>query len=219
MNHRIPPQTPIEAEQRPVSVYVPEKPNHLHTAVKTLLYLLIFHGASLVMHYMVLGNSDRYQMPSHAAERVPTAMFLYSAVAFFVLGDILVGLYFGNSKRKRAYLDATSVEKRGEQAAAEGRSRYRRLALTEGLVCSLTGAALWLIPTVIYTVSLAQTGRGYGYTEAMAIEKFFVGFIGLCEPFDNAWIGWLLATAGLFGFSYFGRLFAHSRWDAQRIRR
>ena len=219
MNNHPTPQESPDAEHPPVSVYVPEKINHLHTAVKNLIYLLIFQAAGWIMHAIILGNSDRYQMPSHAAERVPTAMFLYSAVAFFVLGDILVGLYFGNRKRQRAYLDATSVEKRGEQAAAEGRSRYRRLALTEGLVCTLTGAALWLIPTVIYTVFLALTGRGYSYTEAMAIEQFFVAFIGLCEPFDNAWIGWLLATASLFGFNYFGRLLAHSRWDDQRIRR
>ena len=203
----------------PVWVYAPEKINLLRTAARNLIYLLIFQAAGWIMHTMVLGNSDRYLMPSHAAERIPTAMFLYSSLAFFVLGDILVGIYAGNRKRQRAYLDATSVEKRGEQAAAKGASHYRRLALIEGLVCALTGATLWLIPTVIYTVSLALSGRGYAYTEAMIIEQFFVAFIGFCEPFDNAWIGWLIATATLFGFNYFGRLLVHSRWDNQRIRR
>ena len=213
-NHPQPADSPS-----PVSIYVPEKPNHLRTAVKNLLYLLIFHGASLAMHFMVLGTSDRYQMSSQAAERIRMGMFLYSIVAFFVLGDILVGLYWSNKKRKRAYLDATSVEKRGEQVAAEGVARYRRLALIEGLVCTLPGAVLYCILSVVYTVSLALVGRGYSYTEATIIEQYFVGFIGLCEPFDNAWIGWLIATAVLFGFNYFGRLIVHSRWDAQRIRR
>lgn len=219
MNHRLNQQEPADTPQPPVSVYVPEKPRYGHTAAMNLLFLVIFQAVSLILHGMVLGNSDRYRMPSHAAERVPTAMFLYSVAALFVLGDILVGIYFGDRKRRRAYLDATSVEKRGATAAAEGEARYRRLALTEGLVSTLAGAALWLIPTLLYAVSLALSGRGYGYSEAMGIEKFFVGFIGLCEAFDNPWIGWLIGVTVLFGFNYFGRLLVHHRWNTQRIRR
>ena len=59
-----------------VSTYVPEKPNYLRTAARNLIYLLIFQAVGWIMHIMVLGSSDRYQMPSHAAERIPTAMFL-----------------------------------------------------------------------------------------------------------------------------------------------
>ncbi len=206
-------------QQPPVTPYVPEKPNHLRTAAKTLISLLIFHAASLVMHFMVLGNSDPYTMSSDAASRIPTFMFLYSIVALFVLGDILVGIYFGNGKRKRAFLDATSAEKRGEENVTEGVARYRKLALTEALVCTLTTAALWLIPTLIYTIALATSGRGYGYTEATIFEKFFVGFIGLCEPFQNGWIGWLIGVAFMFVFYYFGRVLSHNRWEAERIRR
>ena len=202
-----------------VPAYTPEKPNHLRTAVKNLIAMLIFQAVSWVMHKMVLGNMDPYRESSQAAERIPTAMFLFSIVALLVFGDILVGIYFKDSKRKRAYLDATSIEKRGAEAAAEGASRYRKLALTEGLVCTLSTAALWLIPTLIYTISLALSGRGYGYSEAMLIEEFFVSFIGLCELFQNAWIGWLIGVAVLFVFHYFGRLLAHSRWAAERIRR
>lgn len=197
----------------------PEKPNHLRTAVTTLGCLLIFHALSLVMHRMVVGNVDPNRMSSDAATRIPTAMFLFSIVALFVFGDILVGIYFKNNKRKRAFLDATSVEKQGEAGAAAGAVRYRKLALTEALVCTLTTAALWLIPTLIYTVALATSGRGYGYSEAMILERFFVGFIGLCEPFQNAWIGWLIGIASMFIFYYFGRILSHNRWEAERIRR
>ncbi len=205
-------------QQPPVTPYVPEKPDYLRTALIHLGVMLIFHGVSLVMHFMVLGNSDPYRMSGDAASRIPTAMFLFSIVALFVLGDILVGVYFKNGKRKRAYLDATSAEKRGEENVAEGIARYRKLALTEALVCTLTTAALWLIPTLIYTIAQATTGRGYGYTEATIIEKLFVGFIGLCEPFQNAWLGWLIGVAFMFLFYYFGRILSHKRWEAERIR-
>ena len=206
-------------EQTPVAPYVPEKPNYRRTVGKTLIALLAFHAASMVMHFMVLGNSDPYTMSSQAAERIPTAMFLFSMVALFVLGDILVGIYFKDGKRKRAFLDATSAEKRGEGNVAEGYARYRKLALTEALVCTATTAALWLIPVLIYTVGLSLSGRGYGYTEASIFERFFVGFIGLCEPFQNAWIGWLIGVAFLFLFYYFGRVLSHNRWEAERMRR
>ena len=129
-------------EQPPVIPYTPEKPDHIRTAVKTLITLLIFHGLSLAFHFMAMGSSDPYTMSSDAASRIPTAMFLFSLVALFVLGDLLVGVYFKDGKRKRAFLEATSAEKRGEEGAAEGHARYCRLALTEALVCTLTTAAL-----------------------------------------------------------------------------
>ena len=206
-------------EQPPVTPYVPEKPDYRRTVVRTLIALLIFHALSLVFHFMVLGNSDPYTMSSQAAERIPPAMFLFSMVALFVLGDLLVGVYFKDGKRRRAFLDATSAEKRGEECVEEGFARYRKLALTEALVCTATTAALWLIPTLIYTVAQATSGRGYGYTEAPIFERFFVGFIGLCEPFQNAWIGWLIGVAFMFLFYYFGRILSHNRWAAERIRR
>ena len=205
-------------EQPPVTPYVPEKPNHLRTALSTLGLLLIFHGVSLILHRVVVGNVDPHRMSSDAASRIPSAMFFFSLVALLIFLDILVGIYLKNNKRKRAFLDATSVEKQGEAGAVEGVTRYRRLALTEALVCTLTAAALWLIPTLIYTVALATSGRGYGYSEAMIFERFFVGFIGLCEPFQNGWIGWLIGVASTFVFHYFGRILSHNRWDAQRIR-
>ena len=206
-------------EQPPVTPYVPEIPNYRRTAVKTLIALLIFHALSLALYFMVFGSSDPYTMSSQAAERIPPAMFLFSMVALFVLGDLLVGVYFKDGKRRRAFLDATSAEKRGEECVDEGFARYRRLALTEALVCTATTAALWLIPTLIYTVAQATSGRGYGYTEAPIFERFFVGFIGLCEPFQNAWIGWLIGVAFMFLFYYFGRILSHNRWAAERIRR
>ena len=205
-------------EPQQATVYTPEKPDYIRTALQTLLSLLIFHVASLAMHFMVLGNSDPYKMSSDAASRIPTAMFLFSIVALFVLGDILVGIYFKNGKRKREFLAATSAEKRGEENTAEGFSRYRKLAITEALTCTLTTAVLWLIPVLIYTVAQATTGRGYSYTEATVFEKFFVGFIGLCEPFQNAWVGWLIGVIFMFLFYYFGRILSHNRWQAERIR-
>ena len=76
-----------------------------------------------------------------------------------------------------------------------------------------------MIPTLFYTISLVTSGQGYGYSDAWALEKFFVGFIGLCEPFQNAWIGLLLGMGILFAFHYFGRVYSHKQWQENRIRR
>ena len=73
--------------------------------------------------------------------------------------------------------------------------------------------------SLIESFFLALSGRGYGYTGASIFERFFVGFIGLCEPFQNAWLGWLIGVAFMFLFYYFGRILSHNRWAAERIRR
>ena len=47
-------------EQPPVTPYTAEKPNHLRTTLSTLGLLLIFHGVSLILHRVVVGNVDPY---------------------------------------------------------------------------------------------------------------------------------------------------------------
>ena len=135
------------------------------------------------------------------------------------MGVIFAGCYFKNAARRRAFLDATSIELRGVMGVREGAARYRRLALTESLVCALTAGVLWIIPTVFYLISLYLWGYGYRYALALPIEKVFIGFTGLCEPFQNAWLGWLIGVAFMFLFYYFGRILSHNRWEAERIRR
>ena len=80
-------------------------------------------------------------------------------------------------------------------------------------------AFLWLIPAGFYTAALNSSGMGYGYGEAWFIETFFVGAMGFFQPFQNAWIGLLLAMAILFCFHYFCRIYSHKSWNGSRIRR
>ena len=101
----------------------------------------------------------------------------------------------------------------------EGVVRYRRLALTESLVCALTAGVLWIIPTVFYLISLYLWGYGYRYALALPIEKVFIGFTGLCEPFQNPLIGMLIGMGILFAFHYIGRRYSHYYWQEHRIRR
>ena len=41
----------------------------------------------------------------------------------------------------------------------------------------------------------------------------------LLQPLRNAWGGMLIPLGILFAFHYFGRLFSHKSWSANRIRR
>jgi hypothetical protein len=91
------------------------------------------------------------------------------------------------------------VEIRGSaEGAEEGAVRYRKLALKEALICTLSTGALWLIPALFYAISLAMAGIGFGYGEAWGIEAFFVSFSGLCEPFRSPWVGLILGMGVLF---------------------
>ena len=202
------------------SNYLPEKINYLRTAMKTAFFILIYHSVSWLFYDLFIGSSmDPDSMSGDVASRIPWAMFFYAVAMLAVLGVVFVAFYFKNGERKRAYLAATSIEIRGAENVAEGIAWYRKIAMKESLVCTLSTGILWMIPTLFYTISIATSGQGYGYSDAWALEKFFVGFIGLCEPFRNAWIGLLIGIGIMFAFHYFGRLYSHKQWQENRIRR
>ena len=201
------------------SSYQPEKFNHKRTAFKTLFFMLIYHVMSSLIYRLFFSASVNQMVRDEHWGRVRWTMFAFGLVTLVIMALVLSVFYFKNSERKRAYLTATSVEIRGAENVAEGTSRYHKLAFKESLICTLATGILWLIPTLLYTLFLSTSGQGYGYSQAYGVEKFFVSFIGLCEPFQNAFVGLLFGMGILFGFHYLGRLYAHKRWAEERMRR
>jgi hypothetical protein len=200
--------------------YKPEKPNHVRMAVKTLFVMLVYHGMSWLVYDLFIGNSVIQMMRDGLVVRTRWTMFIFAMLGLLIISATLAVFYMKNGDRKRAFLAATSVEVRGSaEGAAEGATRYRKLALKESLICTLSTGAMWMIPTAFYAISRATAGIGYGYGEAWGLETFFVSFAGLCEPFQNSWIGLLLGMGILFAFHYFGRLRAHRIWAETRIRK
>ena len=199
--------------------YLPEKPNHTRTVFQTLFLMLIYHFISSLIYRLLFSASVNQLVLDEYWLRVRWTMFAFSLVALLVMAVVLPFLYFKSGDRKRAYLAATSVEIRGAENIAEGAARYRKLALKEGLLCTLATGVLWLVPTLLYTLFLSTSGLGYGYSKAYGVETFFVGFTGLCEPFQNAFVGWLLGIGVMFVSHYFGRLYTHKKWEETRMRR
>jgi hypothetical protein len=111
------------------------------------------------------------------------------------------------------------VEIRGAENIAEGFARYHKLALVESMISTVGVGILWMIPTIFYTISLSTAGIGFAYGGAWALEQFFVAFMGLCEPFQNPWIGILIGLAVMFAFNFIARLYAHKNWNSTRIRK
>lgn len=202
----------------PAQTYRPEKPNHVRTGVKALFFMVIYHAVTWLLYILFMSPIENQMIGDEHEPEYRFVMFGFSLVTLLVIAIVMVGFYFKNSDRKRAYLAATSAEIRGAENVAEGASRYRRIALIEAIVSTVVTAVLWLIPACFYTAALNSSGMGYGYAEAWGIETFFVGAVGLFQPFQNAWLGWLLGLAVLFCFHYFGRLFSHKNWAANRIR-
>ena len=203
----------------PAPAYRPEKPNHVRTGVKTLFFMMIYHAVTWLLYIMIMSPVENQMLGDEHEPEYRFVMFGFSLVTLLVIAIVMSVFYFKNGDRKRAFLSATSVEVRGEGNTSEGFTRYRKLALTEAIICTAVTAFLWLLPAGFYTAALASSGMGFGYAEAWFLEVFFVGAMGFFQPFQNAWVGLLLAMAILFCFHYFGRLYSHKSWNENRIRR
>ena len=198
--------------------YTPEKPNHVKTAVHAFFYIIVYHIATYLLYAIFLSPLENQMVNDGYEPRYRFVMFIFSLLTLSILSIVMITVYFKNGSRKRAYLAATSAELRGQENAAEGAIRYRKTALVEAAVSTAVTAALWLFPACFYTLSLSISGYGYGYAQAWGIENFFVGAVGLFQPFQNALIGWLLGVGMLFCVHYFGRIAAHKSWEDDRIR-
>ena len=202
----------------PAQAYRPEKPNHVKTAAHALFFTVIYHAISWLFYVFIMSPIENQMVGDEREGEYRFFMFGFSLLTLVIFSVIMTVIYAKNGDRKRAYLAATSVELRGQENVAEGEARYRKLALTEALVSVIPTAVLWLIPAAFYTAALNASGMGYGYADAWGIEVFFVGAVGLFQPFQNAWVGWILGLAILFCVHYFGRLYSHKNWQSNRIR-
>ena len=207
------------SDESPAPTYRPERPNHVRTGAKTLFLMMIYHAVTWLLYIMVMSPVENQMLGDEHEPEYRLVMFGFSLLTLLVISIVMAVFYFKNGDRKRAFLAATSVEVRGAEHTAEGFARYRKLALTEAIVCTASTAVLWLIPAGFFSVALATSGMGFGYGEAWFLEQLFVGAMGFFQPFQNAWVGLLLAMAIQFSFHYFGRLYAHKSWHQNRIRR
>ena len=154
----------------PAPAYRPEKPNHVRTAVKTLFFMAIYHAVSWLLYICIMSPIENQMLGDEHEPEYRMVMFGFSLVTLLVIAIVMSVFYFKNGDRKRAFLAATSVEVRGEGSTAEGFARYRKLALTEAIVCTATTAFLWLIPAGFYTAALNASGMGFGYGYAVASD-------------------------------------------------
>lgn len=198
--------------------YSPEKPNHVRTAVHAFFYIILYHIATYLLYAILMSPLENQMVGDGYEPRYRFVMFAFSLLTLAILSIVMTTVYFKSGPRKRAYLAATSAELRGRENAAEGAIRYRKIALIESVVSTAVTATLWLIPACFYAFSLSMSGYGYGYAQAWGIENFFIGAVGLFQPFQNALIGWLLGVGMLFCVHYFGRIAAHKSWENNRIR-
>jgi hypothetical protein len=180
---------------------------------------MIYHAVTWLLYIMIMSPVEHQMLGDEHEPEYRFVMFGFSLVSLLDIAIVMSVFYFKNGDRKRAFLSATSVEVRGEGNTSEGFTRYRKLALTEAIICTAVTAFLWLLPAGFYTAALGSSGMGFGYAEAWFLEVFFVGAMGFFQPFQNAWVGLLLAMAILFCFHYFGRLYSHKSWNENRIRR
>ncbi len=207
------------APSRPDPTWKPEKINYRRLVWRTLLILLAVHATSALLYVFLLQTMENQMLGDEIEQRFRWIMFAFSAVVLIVIVSILSVLYLRNAERKRGFLSATTSSVVGEGEVAAGYKFYRTVALRETVTVTLTTAVFYLPISCFYTIALATSGEGYGYGRAFFFEDFFVGYIGLAQPFQNAWIGYLIALVAVAGSALAVRLGAHRVWDQGRIRR
>ncbi len=207
------------APTRPDPTWKPEKPRYRRLVLKTLLILLTVQATSALLYVLLLQTMENQMLGDDIERRFRWIMFGFSALVLIVTVSVLSVMYLRNAERKRGFLSATAASVVGEGEVAAGYRFYRSVALRETIAIILTVAVYYLPITSFYTYALATSGEGYGYGRAFFFEDFFVGYIGLAQPFQNAWIGYLIALAAFAGTSLPVRIGAHKVWDKERIRR
>ncbi len=193
---------------------------YFRTLYETAGLVLAAHLVSMILYSILLTTLENQMLGDEIEPVFRWVMFGYSMACMTVLGALFALLHYKNGDRRRAFLAATTAADVGDAAAAEGHRLYNsRLPLTETAIATAVTAVLWLPEAILYSASVATSGYGYGYALALPVEDFYISYVGLCQPFQNAWIGWLIGILYLAAFQYLGRRLAYRHWDKTRIRR
>ncbi len=193
---------------------------YFRTLYETAGLVLVSHLVTMILYSILLTTLENQMIGDEIEHVFRWVMFGFSMVCMTILGGLFTLLHYKNGDRRRAFLAATTAADIGDSAAAEGYRLYNgRLPLIETVIATAATAVLWLPEAILYSASVSTAGYGYGYSLALPIEDFFVSYVGLCQPFQNAFVGWLIGTLYLAAFQYLGRRLAYRHWDRTRIRR
>jgi hypothetical protein len=204
---------------RPPQKYRVTVPQYVRSGVFSLFLLGCYHLISWILYTFLLTTLENQMIGDEHEPQYRFVMFGFSLITLVALAAVSYVFYLKNGNRKRAFLAATSVEERPGEDISDGYREYRHAAFYETVISTAITALVWLPSAIFYTAALASSGMGYGYADAWFVESFFVGVIGLYQPFQNAWVGGFLGLLLLGACGYFGRLYAHATWDKHRIRR
>lgn len=204
---------------RPPKKYRVTAPQYVRSGVFSLFLLGCYHLISWILYTFLLTTLENQMLGDEHEPQYRFVMFGFSLITLVALAAVSYVFYLKNGNRKRAFLAATSVEERPGEDVTDGYREYRHAAFYETVISTAITALVWLPSAIFYTAALASSGMGYGYADAWFFESFFVGVIGLYQPFQNAWVGGFLGLLLLGACGYFGRLYAHATWDKNRIRR
>lgn len=177
-------------------------------ALRSLLFHLIYTAIAWLFFTIFMSGIRNQMMVDKLFKELNLAMFGFSLVIFLIFRLILAMTHFKSAPEKRAYLAASEGGLTREITAG-----LRKKNLWESLLITLSALILQL-PIAIFFTSF-----GYGYAQAVAFEKFFVGWISFYLPWGNALLGMVINLSCVFLFSYVGRVVAQRSWEGNRIRR
>ncbi len=194
----------------------PIKPHYGRLALRTLLYLAVYHVVTCIVYRLLFYKLEAQMIIDGTTKGLAWVLFIYAAIMLTVLAVITVVLYFHRESRMRAYVYETSVDRFGRRGARAARKRHRGFAAKEALITAGLSGLIWL-PTAVF---LLLTGMGNDTAwivwVADKLETVFIGAAGLFRPFGDGWLIWVgygIGVVWLFAIRFVGALLVHRKWD------
>ena len=173
--------------------------------VKSLLYQAVYHLATGLVYTLTLAPAVENQLVKNEKwDALKWMVFAYGVICIFVLAFFYIRGMYNDIDARRVYIEET----RGK----EDKSDFYKNALLEAGIFALA-SLVFQLPGILISSTI-----GYGYSNAMLVEMFFICDMGIYER-----VGVLLGVPIILIMAFFvsslGKCAVLRSWEKGRIRK
>lgn len=173
--------------------------------IRSFLYQAVYHFATGLVYTLTVAPAVENQLVRGGKwEALKWMVFSYGVLCICVLAFFHIRGMYNDIDARRIYIEETRGSK--------DKSYFYKNALCEAMIFTLA-SVVFQLPGI-----LIQNTIGYGYSEAMLIEMFFLCDMGIYERV-GVLFGVPLVSCAMFLVSYLGKCCVLRSWEKERIRK